>query len=110
MWIMCECFRYFKFFSDLKAIFDIVFMIFVVFGPAQLDLYIFTDGALPLPAHLPSRIIANVKLAFFCVVCTGYIKICHVVEVLMLIWSFLIYEPFFFVTLHFFFLAFPSVW
>lgn len=101
-----------SFFSDLKAIFDIVFMIFVVFGPAQLDLYIFTDGALPLPAHLPSRIIANVKLAFFfCVVCTGYIKICHVVEVLMLIWSFLIYEPFFLLHfIFFFFLAFPSVW
>lgn len=49
-----------------------------VFGPAQLDLYIFTDGALPLPAYLPSRIIANVKLVFVCVLCTGYIKICHV--------------------------------
>lgn len=45
-------------------------MIFVVFGPAQLDLYIFTDGALPLPAHLPSRIIANVKLAF--ILCCMY--------------------------------------
>lgn len=31
-----------------------------VFGPAQLDLYILTDGALPLPAHLLSRIVANV--------------------------------------------------
>lgn len=68
-----------------------------VFGPAQSDLYILTDGALPLPAHLLSRIVANVKLAFFfslCVVCTGYIKICFIVVVLMLIWSFLIYEPF----------------
>ena len=80
MWIKCDCFKYFIFW--LKAIFYSVFIIFFVFGPAQLDLYILTDGALPLPAHLLPRIVANVKLVSFfcpCVVCTGYIKICYVV-------------------------------
>lgn len=36
-----------------------------IFGPAQSDTYILTDGALPLPAHLLSRIVANVKLVIF---------------------------------------------
>lgn len=31
----------------------------VVVGPAQLDLYILTDDALPLPARLLYRIVAN---------------------------------------------------
>lgn len=34
----------------------------VVVGPAQSDLYILTDDALPLPARLLYRIIANAKL------------------------------------------------
>lgn len=46
----------------------------VVVGPAQLDLYILTDDALPLPARLLYRIVANAKLIVWsCVVCTGYI-------------------------------------
>lgn len=40
-----------------------------VFGPTQSgrtkDSFILTDGALPLPAHLLSRIVSNVKLVFF---------------------------------------------
>lgn len=63
MWIMCECFEYFIFL--IKGYIWHCFHDIFVFGPAQLDLYILTDGALPLPAHLLSRIIANVKLVFF---------------------------------------------
>lgn len=62
MWIMCECFEYFIFL--IKGYIWHCFHDIFVFGPAQLDLYILTDGALPLPAHLLSRIIANVKLVF----------------------------------------------
>lgn len=51
-------------FSNQRLYFTL-FHDIVVFGPAQLDLYILTDGALPLPAYLLSRIVANVKLVIF---------------------------------------------
>lgn len=63
MWIMCERFKYFKFL--IKGYILHCFHDIFVFGPAQLDVYILTDGALPLPAHFLFRIIANVKLVFW---------------------------------------------
>lgn len=33
-------------------------------GPAQSDRFILTDGALPLPARLLPRVVANVRLVF----------------------------------------------
>lgn len=62
MWVMCDCFKYFIFIkgSILHCFHDVF-----VSGPAQMDLYILTDGALPLPAHSPPRIVANVKLVLF---------------------------------------------
>ena len=73
MWVMCDCFKYFIFIKGyILHCFHDVF----VSGPAQMDLYILTDGALPLPAH-------SLPFFFFffclCVICTGYIKICYVV-------------------------------
>lgn len=90
MWIMCDCFKYFNFQS--KGFILLFFRNILVLGPAQWDLYILTDGALPLPAHLLSRIVSNFQVSLF-FVCTGYIKSCYVVQVLLLIWSILIYEP-----------------
>lgn len=60
MWLMCESFKYFFFFIK-DNIFHGFHDIFVV-GPAQLDLYILTDDALPLSARLLYRIFANAKL------------------------------------------------
>lgn len=50
----CVCFKYFIVQSE--AIFDIVFHYVFVFGPIQSDLYILTDGTLPLPAFKNSQI------------------------------------------------------
>lgn len=47
-------------FSNQRLIFYIVFMTFL-----SSVLPSWTDGALPLPAHLLSRIVANVKSSFF---------------------------------------------
>lgn len=79
--------------------------IFVV-GPAQLDLYILTDDALPLSARLLYRIIANAKLIVLTLCCMYRLhNICHIVSTY---WSFLIYEPLF--LLHYiFFVAFSSI-
>lgn len=86
MWVMCDCFKYFIFIkgSILHCFHDVF-----VSGPAQMDLYILTDGALPLPAHSPPRIVANVKLVlffffFFAYFCLGILsigKVLHSVEV-----------------------------
>lgn len=52
--------------SNQKGLFYF-FCDILVLGPAQWDLYILTDGALPLPAHLLSRIVANFQVSvFFC--------------------------------------------
>lgn len=57
---MCDCFQNFIFQS--KAI---IYIDISILSPVQSDLFILTDGALPLPAHLLSRIVANVKLIIF---------------------------------------------
>lgn len=77
---------------------------FFVFGSAQPDLFILTDGALPLPAQLLSRIVAYVRLDFFflplcCMYRLHQDLLCCIST--YLIWSFLIYEPF---LIHYFFL------
>lgn len=76
MRIKCDCFRYFQFFFPIKRL-----LFYIVFKISRSSvLYILTDGALPLPAHLLSRILSS--SSFFWVAFLLYVPVTSRVVVL----------------------------